>query len=234
MSMGFIGNKPNPAPKVTASKGVTASKSVTSSRPVTGQGKLLPALQKVAAKVTSKTGAKTGGKTSGTTNKTSSTTTTTPPTDVKKLLQLGVEDQLQINAIEGGLASQKALRKYQEDAARLDLQANLKTIDRNALDLYKGVSDNYAGRGMLRSGGYAAADDKAKLAVDEEKSALNRAMEELKRTNELQNNVDQESVNAQVSGIKANVAAQDVANKIANISDPKNVTGAKKNKKKKK
>jgi hypothetical protein len=180
----------------------------------------MAALKKTASKVAAPK-AKTPAKTN------TPAKTATSPTDVKKLLQLGVEDQLQINALEGGLASQKALRKYQEDASRLDLQANLKTIDRNALDLYKGVSDNYAGRGMLRSGGYSAADDKAKLAVDEEKSALNRAMEELKRTNELQTNVDQESVNAQVSGIKAGAVAQDVQGDIANIADPTNTIGAK-------
>jgi hypothetical protein len=227
--MGFIGNnkpKGNVAPKSTVAKGIGVGKYILPGVSIT---KGVPAALK---KPAAPKGAPKG-------NAAKKPKSTTPPADtnkkdnIKKLLELGIQDQAKINALEGGLATQKALRKYQEDASRLDLQANLKTIDRNALDLYKGVSDNYAGRGMLRSGGYTAADDKAKLAVDEEKASLNRAMEELQRTNEYQNLIDQEDVNAGVADIKSGAISEQMQEAMANITNPTNTTGAKNTPKKK-
>lgn len=98
---------------------------------------------------------------------------------------LDVGGQLQTNALEADYDSQKALRQYQETAARRDLQSNLKTLDRDALEAYKTVADDYAGRGMLRSGGYAAADDKVYQNVVGEKNRMNNALTDLIQGNQL-------------------------------------------------
>jgi hypothetical protein len=98
---------------------------------------------------------------------------------------LDVNGQLQTNALEAEYDSQSALRQYQESAARRDLQSNLSTLDRDALEAYKTVADDYAGRGMLRSGGYAAADDKVYKNVVGEKNRMNNALTDLINNNQL-------------------------------------------------
>jgi len=77
-----------------------------------------------------------------------------------KSYKLGIPEQLQANAADIPLVTNRALRNYQENAAAMQLRTNLAKIDRTSLDAYKNVANNYAARGMLRSGGSQAAEDK--------------------------------------------------------------------------
>jgi hypothetical protein len=65
-----------------------------------------------------------------------------------------------------------SLRTFQENQARLRLQTALGTIDRAAIDQYKGIANDYAARGMARSGGFSQAEARA---VAERNRAVNEA-----------------------------------------------------------
>lgn len=71
-----------------------------------------------------------------------------------------------------------ALRTFQENQARLQLQTALGTIDRAAIDQYKGIANDYAARGMARSGGFLQAEDRAVAEKDRAVDAANDAVTE--------------------------------------------------------
>jgi hypothetical protein len=163
------------APTVTKAKGVD-------SRNAPGSNlSFKPAAPKAAPKVTPKPAPKPAPKPVA--KKPATKATPYKPQD----LTLDVNGQLQSNALESEYDTQSALRQYQESAARRDLQTNLSTLDRDALEAYKTVADDYAGRGMLRSGGYAAADDKVYKNVTNEKNRMNNQLNDLLKNNQLLN-----------------------------------------------
>lgn len=84
-------------------------------------------------------------------------------------------------------AGAKALRQYQEDAARRNLQSNLATIDRNALESYKAIADDYAGRGLLRSGGFFRTSDMAAADIQDSRVNAQNEVMDLQNRNMLEN-----------------------------------------------
>lgn len=84
-------------------------------------------------------------------------------------------------------AGAKALRQYQEDAARRNLQSNLATIDRNALESYKAIADDYAGRGLLRSGGFFRTSDLAAADIQDSRVNAQNEVMDLQNRNMLEN-----------------------------------------------
>lgn len=144
---------------------------------------------------------------------------TKPPVKPNKPadLALGANEQLAINTLEGQAETTAALRAYQEEAAKRNLQQSLKTIDRGALDLYKGVSDDYAGRGMLRSGGYVRADDRAYQAVQDQKVSLQNSLIDLLRENEISAAGEAETLSNQKADIIQKYLQALMANKTAQI-----------------
>jgi hypothetical protein len=132
-------------------------------------------------------------------------------------LALGANEQLAINTLEGQAATSAALRQYQEEAAKRNLQQSLKTIDRGALDLYKGVSDDYAGRGMLRTGGYVQADDRAYQGVQDQKISMQNSLMDLLRQNEIESAGEAETLTNQKTDIMQKFLQALMANKTAQI-----------------
>jgi hypothetical protein len=74
---------------------------------------------------------------------------------------LGIQETADINEAQGAYDAGAALRIYQRDQANLQLQDALAQIDRAAIANYKDIANDYAARGMARSGGYKGADDEA-------------------------------------------------------------------------
>ena len=88
-----------------------------------------------------------------------------------------------------------ALRTFQENQAKMQLQQTLGKIDRAAIEQYKGISEDYAARGLARSGGKLQTEQKAiderDRAVGEAKQAVTDFINELKLTG----NFEQASTN---------------------------------------
>lgn len=59
-----------------------------------------------------------------------------------------------------------ALRLFQSNAAQQNLVSALSQIDRAAIDQYKGIANDYAARGMARSGGKIQAETKAQEDIN--------------------------------------------------------------------
>ena len=94
-----------------------------------------------------------------------SSTTNNPPAggasdkDVAQKPGEVTNEQEQIDAAQ---MAADALRKFQENVASQNLISALSKLDRGALDQYKGIANDYAARGMGRSGGKMIAEEKAK------------------------------------------------------------------------
>jgi hypothetical protein len=83
-----------------------------------------------------------------------------------------------------------ALRLFQENQIKAQLQTALGKIDRAAIDQYKGIAEDYAARGMARSGGKLVAEQRAvsekDRAVSEATQAVTDFINELKLTGNLE------------------------------------------------
>lgn len=95
--------------------------------------------------------------------------------------------QAGMNAAQMENEGAKALRLFQQDVARRNLQTNLGAIDRNALEAYKGIADDYGARGMLRSGGYVNAADTAAANIQDARTGARNEYADLQNQNTLQN-----------------------------------------------
>lgn len=138
-------------------------------------------------------------------------------TDAAKKYELGIGEQSQINQINNTLTNNRALRSYQENAAAMQLQQNLAKIDRSSLEAYKGISNNYAARGMLRSGGYINADDQAYRDTQEAKTSQIQNVQDLINTNKITDTGEQQSRNAAIQQLLAQFLGNEGANKLKQI-----------------
>lgn len=87
-------------------------------------------------------------------------------------------------------AAADALRTFQENQIKQQLQATLGKIDRAAIDQYKGIANDFAARGMARSGGKMVTEQRAVAerdrAVNEATQAVTDFINELKLTGNLE------------------------------------------------
>jgi hypothetical protein len=134
-----------------------------------------------------------------------------------KQYKLGLNEAIQADAADTNLQQQRALRKYQETQAASNLQQALLTIDRNALDAYKGIANNYAARGMQRSGGYGNADDKAYKAAQQDKLGEVQKVTNLIDTNKIADAGDQATRNQAIYGIIAQFLQTEAGKKLNEI-----------------
>jgi hypothetical protein len=130
---------------------------------------------------------------------------------------VGIPEQLQINQADNSLQNNRALRSYQENAAAMQLRTNLSKIDRSSLDAYKGIADNYAARGMLRSGGYLKADDRAYQDTQDVKLNQVQNLQDLINTNKITDTGEQQSRNTTVQQLLAQLLGNDAINKMKQI-----------------
>jgi hypothetical protein len=118
-----------------------------------------------------------------------------------KSYKLDLQSAMGVNSYDTTLANNRALRNYTENQAKTKLQEALGTmqapglIDRTALEAYKGVANNYAARGMQRSGGYFAADNKVLADANQAKIDEMNKYKSLTETNQLTDTADQQTRN---------------------------------------
>ena len=112
-----------------------------------------------------------------------------------KKYKLGVDEAIQAGSADATLQNNRALRAYQENQAAMNLQQAMSTIDRTALENYKDIANNYAARGMARSGGYTRADDKAYAATQGAKLGEVQKVQNLLDTNKIADIADQQTRN---------------------------------------
>lgn len=110
----------------------------------------------------------------------------TPTKTLTQNLQPSLPDQLAINNIESQSKVSDAMRLYQNEAAKQQLQNSLATINRSAMQQYEGVANDYAARGMVRSGGYVRANDQALATTNQQKVDAESAVRDFINQNQLQ------------------------------------------------
>jgi len=98
----------------------------------------------------------------------------------------GLTDQLAINNANAQSNVANAMRLYQNEAAKQQLQNSLATINRSAMQQYEGVANDYAARGMVRSGGYVRANDQALATTNQQKVDAESAVRDFIAQNQLQ------------------------------------------------
>lgn len=98
----------------------------------------------------------------------------------------GLNEQLQINNQNAQSDVADAMRLYQNEAAKQQLQNTLATINRSAIQQYEGIANDYAARGMVRSGGYVKANDKALATTNQQKVDAESAVRDFIAQNQLQ------------------------------------------------
>ncbi|NBU22897.1 MAG: hypothetical protein EBS38_03145 [Actinobacteria bacterium] len=91
--------------------------------------------------------------------KTTPTKTAKPNTDLES--QLGVQETLDIQEAQNTYDAGAALRTFQREQANRQLTDALAEIDRAAIGNYRGLANDFAARGMARSGGFMQAESEA-------------------------------------------------------------------------
>ena len=128
----------------------------------------------------------------------SSTTNDTPTEDVAQKPGEVTNEQEQLDAAQ---MAADALRQFQENVASQNLISALSKLDRGALDQYKGIANDYAARGMGRSGGKMIAEQKAK---NEQEFVRDNAVQEVF------NFITELSYGGNIEQAKTNLAKSDV------------------------
>jgi hypothetical protein len=104
------------------------------------------------------------------------TAATAKPASIQS--QLGLQETLDIQGAQDVYNAGEALREFQRQQSQRQLTDALAEIDRASVSNYKDIANDYAARGMARSGGFmgaeseamagkARADAQAKQAVDD-------------------------------------------------------------------
>jgi hypothetical protein len=74
---------------------------------------------------------------------------------------LGIQETGAVQEAQGAYDAGVALREFQRQQAKRQLTDALGEIDRAAISNYKGIANDYAARGMSRSGGFMGAESEA-------------------------------------------------------------------------
>lgn len=139
------------------------------------------------------------------------------PTQPAQNLQPGLEDQLAINRYNAESAAGNAIRLYQNEAAKQQLQNSLATINRSAIQQYEGIANDYAARGMVRSGGYMRANDRALATTTQQKVDAEQAVRDFIAQNQLQGIAQTGAKQANLQEILVKLLSQFNANNIQQL-----------------
>lgn len=125
--------------------------------------------------------------------------------------KLGLPEELAIAEAEGGLSSANALRKFQSDQARRQLTDALGAINRAAIEGYKGISEDYAARGLQRSGSYMGAESMAMANTTRAKEQANQALADVLNQLSLEQAAQEDAVAREKQRIMANFIQERLA-----------------------
>ena len=134
-----------------------------------------------------------------------------------KEYKLGLPEATQAGQAESQLANNRALRNYQATQGSLNLKNALRQIDRTSMDAYKNIANDYAARGMQRSGGYTRTDDKAYEATQEARVAEMDKLKNLLDTNNMTDSMDIEQRNNAIWDIISKFVGTEAGKKLNEI-----------------
>ena len=89
--------------------------------------------------------------------------------------QYGLQEDASVSEATNVYNAGVALRTFQEGQARRQLEDALAEIDRAAIANYKGIANDYAARGMARSGGFRGGTGAEEMAMADRKRADTQA-----------------------------------------------------------
>ena len=97
-------------------------------------------------------------------------------------------------------AAADAMRLFQSNQAKAQLTSALSRIDRSALDQYATIANDYAARGLARSGGKLQTEQKAEDEVSRVKADASQAVTDFLNELKLTGNLEQAKTNLGKSG----------------------------------
>lgn len=139
------------------------------------------------------------------------TETATPKPYSAKMVG-GINEELAMGQARTQYDAGNALRQYQMDTAKRNLQQTLGALDRARMEGYKAVGNDYAARGLLRSGGAALAENKVTTSANEQTTSAINSVSDLANQQELENI---QALSA-LQGIDYNILQQYIAALMAN------------------
>ena len=98
----------------------------------------------------------------------------------------GIPEELVMGQARDQYNAGNALRQYQMETAKRNLQQTLGALDRAKIESYRDVGNNYGARGMLRSGGAALAANKVTANYNEQRTGAIQSVNELEQQQELE------------------------------------------------
>lgn len=122
--------------------------------------------------------------------------------------QMGVQETLDIQAAQNVYDAAAAMRKFQREQAQRQLTDALGEIDRAAIENYKGIANDYAARGMSRSGGYMGAESAAMADKTRADLRANQSVTDFLDQLTLQGTADLNTLNTTKAQIMADYLAR--------------------------
>jgi hypothetical protein len=121
---------------------------------------------------------------------------------------LGLQETYANDAADNAYRAAQAMRTFQRDQAGRQLTDALGTIDRAAIEGYKGIGNDYAARGLSRSGGYAQREDMAMADKTRADKQSNQAVQDFLDQLDLQGTADLEKLGTTKQQILADFLAR--------------------------
>lgn len=121
---------------------------------------------------------------------------------------LGLQETLQKQAADEAYQAAQAMRQFQREQANRQLTDALGTIDRAAIENYKGISNDYASRGLSRSGGYMNMEAMAMADKTRADQQANQSVTDFLNQLDLQGTADLKSLNTTNQQIMADFLAR--------------------------
>lgn len=122
--------------------------------------------------------------------------------------QLGIQETLDIQGEQNAYDAGAALRSFQSEQANRQLKDALAEIDRAAIANYKGIANDYAARGMARSGGFMGAEAEAMAEKTRADQQTNQAVTDFLQQLSLQGTADLNTLETNKAKIMADFLAR--------------------------
>ena len=122
--------------------------------------------------------------------------------------QLGIQETLAKEAAQNAYDAAQAMRTFQREQAARQLTDALGTIDRASIEGYKGIGNDYAARGLSKSGGYLNIESMAMADKTRADAQANQSVQDFLDQLNLQGTADLKSLGTTQQQILADFAAR--------------------------
>lgn len=122
--------------------------------------------------------------------------------------QLGIQETLAKEAAQNAYDAAQAMRTFQRQQAARQLTDALGTIDRASIEGYKGIGNDYAARGLSKSGGYLNIESMAMADKTRADAQANQSVQDFLDQLNLQGTADLKSLGTTQQQILADFAAR--------------------------